>query len=600
MGRARGWPRSVLRFGARQLPALGAGVAAAIPVIVSTVHAVRAGWEPDGDDGIILTRALDVFTWHSPLVGQYSEAGNVTGRIVHSPGPLLYWLLAIPVRLGGPASAAITMGVVNTLCIVGCVVLARRRGGLVLMFAVSIGIALMCQSLAAEVFHDVWNPSAAMFPFLLLIFLCWSLACGDYRLLPLIAVVASFVTQTHLTYLAPTVAILVIGIGGLALLRLAPWRQARRAGRPPPRRVLWRWCVVTVAVLGLCWSAPLIDEFEHSPGNLSLIVTTVNDRGKTLGPPAGWNAVAHAIGFKPWFLYVPRSEWERKRDVRRAPAAGQAVSTIALLALLGLIAVVAGVRRRIDLSAAALMGLAMCLGLASDAANTPAAPLLAGTLGYTMWWGSQLGLWVWLVAAWSLWCAAGWLIRLGWPLLLTRLPRPLPALSPRASVYATIAVSFVGVLGTAGVGRAVANTERHDSHAREYVPTAVVGRALVAALPPGQSIDYELGALDLATQPIEPAIRFWLVKHGDRPLADGSLTRLGPYYELDHRRYSWIVYLGDGTKPQRGLRLVVRVRFDDHRGAETLSAWVGRARPRSTRHRGRRARASHGAAAALS
>ena len=186
------------------MPAVAAGVAASIPVIVSTVHGVQAGWEPDGDDGIILTRALDVFTSHSPLIGQYSEAGDVTGQIVHSAGPMLYWLLAIPVRLGGPASAAIAMGVLNCACIVICVVLARRRGGILLMVATAVAIAAMCQSLAGEVFHDVWNPSAAMFPFLALIFLSWSVAAGDYRLLPAVALFASFVVQTHLTYLAPT------------------------------------------------------------------------------------------------------------------------------------------------------------------------------------------------------------------------------------------------------------------------------------------------------------------------------------------------------------------------------------------------------------
>ena len=42
------------------------------------------------------------------------------------------------------------MGIVNTLAIIGCVALARRRGGLVLMFATAIGIALMCQSLPSE------------------------------------------------------------------------------------------------------------------------------------------------------------------------------------------------------------------------------------------------------------------------------------------------------------------------------------------------------------------------------------------------------------------------------------------------------------------
>jgi hypothetical protein len=584
--RARSWPGQLGRYLARQVPPVAAGLAASIPIIVSTVHAVRAGWEPDGDDGIILTRALDVFSGHTPLIGQYSEAGNVTGQIVHSPGPMLYWLLAVPVRLGGPASAAIAMGVVNSLCVIGCVVLARRRGGLVLMLAVAVGIALMCQSLYAEIFHDVWNPSAAMFPFLLLIFLCWSLAAGEYRLLPAVVVVASFVVQTHLTYLAPTIAILAIASAGLIATRVLERWCTRRQGVPPPRRVVWRWVALAAVALGLCWSAPIVDEIEHSPGNLSLIVTTVHDRGKTLGPRSGWYAVSRAIGFKPWFLFVPRSEWNRKFGVRERPSATQTDSALILLAALALIAVVAVVRRRIDLCAAALMALGMCLGLGADAANTPAAPLLAGTLGYTMWWGSQLGLWVWLVVAWSIYCALSWAARLAWPRLVARTKREAPRLSQRVGVAMTVLAAAAGIAATAGVGDAVANTERPDSHVREYDPTTTIGQALVSAIAPGQAIDYRLGQLDLATQPIEPAIRFWLVKHGDRPLADGSLPRLGPYYQLDHRRYSWIVYLGNGVARHPHLRLVARVHFRDQWGPETLSAWIGRpTAKRSHRHR---------------
>jgi len=48
------------------LPWLAAGLAAAIPVISATVNAVRAGWVPAGDDGIIATRAWDVLTSHTP------------------------------------------------------------------------------------------------------------------------------------------------------------------------------------------------------------------------------------------------------------------------------------------------------------------------------------------------------------------------------------------------------------------------------------------------------------------------------------------------------------------------------------------------------
>jgi hypothetical protein len=579
----RALPRRLAGFVLRLIPPCAAGAAASIPVIVSTVHAARAGWEPDGDDGIILTRALDVFTSHSPLIGQYSEAGNVTGQIVHSPGPMLYWLLSIPVRLGGPASAAIAMGVVSSLCIVGCVILARRRGGHVLMIATAIGIALMCQSLYAEVFHDVWNPSAAMFPFLLEIFICWSVAAGDYRLLPALVIVASFVTQTHLTYLAPTLAIVAVAIAGLTATRLLDRRQARIRGLPPPRRVVWRWILVATLALGLCWSAPIIDELEHSPGNLSLIATTVHDRGRTLGPRVGYYAVVRAVGVTPWFLFVPRSEWNRKRSVRETPSGGQTASALALLAALALIAVAAALRRRIDLAAAALIGLGMCLGLGADAANTPDNPLLSGTLGYTMWWGSQLGLWVWLTVAWSLYNAA----RAALPRLLALAKRTPPAPPRRALVAATASATLAGIIATAAVGQAVANTEKPDSHVREYAPTTAIGRAIVAALPPGVSIDYELGPLDLATQPIEPAIRFWLVKHGDRPLADGSLPRLGSYYQLNHRHYSWIVWLGNGTTRRPHLRLVARVRFRDQWGAQTLSAWVGRAPPPATRARKR-------------
>lgn len=123
------WVRRVVGRLYRALPPLGAGLAAAIPVLVSTVHAVRVGWQPAGDDGIIVTRAWDVLTAHSPLVGQYSEAGLVTGHIVHSPGPLLYWLLALPARFGGIASIAVAMGAANTLAIIASVALARRRGG---------------------------------------------------------------------------------------------------------------------------------------------------------------------------------------------------------------------------------------------------------------------------------------------------------------------------------------------------------------------------------------------------------------------------------------------------------------------------------------
>src|SRR5579871_5153714 len=77
------WPIASLARTARwwALP-LAAGAAASLAIVASTVRAIHAGWVPAGDDGIIATRGWDVLTAHTPLVGQYSEAGPVVHGVL--------------------------------------------------------------------------------------------------------------------------------------------------------------------------------------------------------------------------------------------------------------------------------------------------------------------------------------------------------------------------------------------------------------------------------------------------------------------------------------------------------------------------------------
>jgi hypothetical protein len=568
------------------VPPVAAGLAAAIPVITSTVNAVNAGWVPSGDDGIIATRGWDVLTSHTPNVGQYSEAGLVIhGQVMHSAGPMLYWLIALPARFGSVTSVAATMGIANTLAIIGAVALARRRGGLVLMFAAAAGIALMCQSLPTESLHDIWNPAAGLFPFLLLIFIGWSLACGDYRLLPLAALVASYVTQTHLMYAAPTAVVLAVGIGGLLLAGLERRRRARRAHHhfEEVRRRAWPWALAALAVAAACWTPPVIDEIENNPGNLTMIVNTVEHHGATLGSTVGWNAVVHSIGVTPWWLYVPGSEWDRKFDVGAVlrpgqhalshPSGAMVASAIAILIALGLVAAAAAFMLRFDLMAAALIGLGMSAAIGIEAASEPAAPLLAGTLGYTMWWGSELGLWVWMTLAWALWLGLGAVTHAWRRRLARRLAAP--GWSRRALVAVSIA-SLAGLGGTVAVGEAVAATGKPDSHRLQYRPTRALAAGIERAIPPGVTVGYATHGLDLGTQPIEPSIRFLLVRHGDRPLANGSFPRMGAYYELGARPVQWRLQLVQGAHRVHHWHLAARVRFTDGWGREVLSAWVRR------------------------
>jgi hypothetical protein len=585
-------------------------------VIVSTVAATRADWVPGADTAIIATRAHDVLSSHPPLVGQYSLAGEVTGHVIHSLGPMLFWLLALPANFGPTASLIWTMGAVNTLAIVGAVALARRRGGLVLMFATALAIALMCQSLAAETFHDVWNPSAGLFPFTLLIFLCWSLACGEYRLLPLTVLVASYVVQAHLMYLPPTLGLLAVGLGGLALSRIeiasgrkrpAPARQdgdpaQTDPSRPPSDsddardaptrrgRPVVRWGLAALAVGAICWSAPVVDELNERHGNLTLVAETATARQTTLGASAGWHAVVRAVGIRPWWLYVPHTRWERKYDVRSTPSTHMIVSCLVLLGTLLLTMLIACIQRRRDVAAATLIGFVLCAALAAIATSTPTPRVLSATLGYTMWWGSQLGMWVYLILAWSLWLELAWSAHALAPSVrgsLSGLGRPYRSRrrtpsdhagsrkrSAAASTLAPTLACVVALGAVIAVGGAVASTERPDEHRSTYRPTAALAARLTRAIPAGATVELE-GRLDVATLPLKPSLRYFLVRHHVRVLGRGSYLRLGTWYELYDRPFDHIVWVDDGTRsPAPHARLVKRVRFRDGFGAQVVSLWV--------------------------
>src|SRR5215211_5320582 len=348
------------------------GLAAALPVLIATVDALAGGWLPLGDRAVIAVRSFDVLSTHPPLLGQYSSSSQILGEPVHSPGPLLYWLLALPVRVDRSAPALV-MGVVNTAAVIASVALARRRGGVALMFATGAGLALMLASLDSSLPYDIWNPAAGLLPFTLLIFLAWSLACGEWRLLPLTALVASFAVQAHLAYALPAGALLVVA--GCFLVG---------SGKPIPRRRL----VATLAVLALCWIAPLAEELIHRPGNVERIVRSGLTDKPTLGAKAGLNGVLRAVGMPPWWLRGPRTPFERVADVNFSPPAATTVGALFVLLVLAVLTALALARQRRDLAAAGGLALGwlaarLLLPLRSPAWARSPGPVAAGVVAVT-------------------------------------------------------------------------------------------------------------------------------------------------------------------------------------------------------------------------
>jgi len=481
------------------------GLAAALPVLIATVDALAGGWLPLGDRAVIAVRSFDVLSTHPPLLGQYSSSSQILGEPVHSPGPLLYWLLALPVRVDRSAPALV-MGVVNTAAVIASVALARRRGGVALMFATGAGLALMLASLDSSLPYDIWNPAAGLLPFTLLIFLVWSLACGEWRLLPLTALVASFAVQAHLAYALPAGALLVVA--GCFLVG---------SGKPIPRRRL----VATLAVLALCWIAPLAEELIHRPGNVERIVRSGLTDKPTLGAKAGLNGVLRAVGMPPWWLRGPRTPFERVADVNFSPPAATTVGALFVLLALAVLTALALARQRRDLAAAGGLALAMMPALAVVTASTPTTGILFGSVGYSLWWASPAGMFAWL--------ALGWLAAR----LLLPLRSPAWARSPGPVAAGVVAVTAVALSVAAGAGP--------DRLEGAWKPADRLLAALRHEAPPGTlrvtgpktTLGFELQGGAVLT----------LRQRGPRPLS--SLPGVGTPYDPRRHPHDGVVRVGD-------------------------------------------------------
>ena len=483
-----------------------AGLAAALPVIVSTVRAVRAGWLPVGDDAMIVVRSLDVLSTRPPLLGSYSASGSVVGEAVSSPGPMLFWLLALPAR-AGHAAPAIAMGVVNTAAVMGVVALARRRGGIVLMVVVAGAMALMCRSLQAQIYHDVWNPSAAVLPFALLLFLAWSVAAGEHALLPLMAVVGSFAAQAQLTYALPVVAVVAVSLAFLLA-----------SDAIVPRRTV----VIAVLALLVCWSLPLAEQAIHRPGNLVLIARVAASDADRFGWEAGWHSVEHAVGVPPWWLRTERDELGRLADVGFAPGALMTASALALLAALVAALAVALRRRQRELAAGLALALALCVTLAAVTARSPTEHNLFATIGYTLWWASVAGAFVWVVLAWA----------------AVNLVRPLP----RAQTAGRATV-LGGIAAVAAIGVLVSTGERRDPRQSGYRPVGRLLERVREAVRPGPTVRLEgpSPASGLSAGPgpdVVAAVAYELRRDGVRFVTD-DVIGVGHRYDPEPHPYPY-------------------------------------------------------------
>jgi hypothetical protein len=328
---------------------------AVAPLFVAVGMQAHRGWRPVSDDAAVATLAHDVLSPRTPLVGMPSTIGQdaadagAGNEHAHHPGPMMFWALAVPERLTGSAPVGILVGtaLVNAAALVVVGLLVARLLGWRAAAGTLALLAVLLWALGRQWIVDPWNPYLALLPVFALCALAWVAAAGRTRALVGVAIVGSFVAQTHLIYAPLAAAMLAFAGTGVAITL---WNRARRG--EAWRREALITSGITMAALAVAWALPLYDQLAHSPGNLSAVASSFGGRqGRLVGLDWTLRLDVQAIGLRPLFARqgagigaITRS-WSSLGPLRVASAIAVVLALVVSLAF--------AVRRRDRIAAAA-------------------------------------------------------------------------------------------------------------------------------------------------------------------------------------------------------------------------------------------------------
>jgi CDP-diglyceride synthetase len=332
-------------------------IAAATSVVIalSAVRGIRSGYEVIGDNALIELRGRDVLTGDHPWLGTWSSASISSGIDVNHPGPLLFELVAGPVRvLGGAAGIAVAIALAQIVVVwlVGWVT-ARTGGATAAIVAQTITAGLVW-TLGSELLYDPWQPNVLVLPFWLFMCAVWSVTADVVVMLPLAVGVGSFVMQTHLGYLF----IVPILLAFAAIMVV--WR--RRAAGPGRFDDLRRPVVLSVGVAAVLWAQPLWEQlFGPGRGNIGRVVVAgtvggddfVPVESSPTGVTTGLRVLGSVLALPPWWgrpgfdSSIPPSTWIDGPDGRVLDAPGLRTLAPSVIGLVILVVVVALAWRRV-------------------------------------------------------------------------------------------------------------------------------------------------------------------------------------------------------------------------------------------------------------
>jgi hypothetical protein len=237
---------------------------AALPLVVAMIRALVGHWIPVGENATMAIRARDVLTADHPWVGTMSSASLTSAESVNHPGPLLFDLLAAPVRAFG-SGVGLVLGVfaINLLALVTAARAAFVTGGRRFLVWAMVGAAGLSWSLGSALLIDPWNPHVVLMSFYALLVCAAAVGAGQIRWLSWMVGFGSLVLQTHVSYIA------LVPVVFLASLGLFVWGRRHQAFDGEWRRP----AVVAGLWFAVLWAQPVAQQFFGSgPGNLTALV----------------------------------------------------------------------------------------------------------------------------------------------------------------------------------------------------------------------------------------------------------------------------------------------------------------------------------------
>lgn len=313
---------------------LAAGAAAALPVVALLIALGSAGWAPTGDEAWIAWRSWDVLGGPFPLLGPFTQATAAASSPVFEPGPLLFWLLAVPAHLLPSAGAAVGALGWSTLCIVLACLAAGHAGGARAAWSAAAAMLLLEWSLFALVGEaPVWNAYAGLLPFATLLVVAAVVVTGRVGWLPVVLALGSFLAQTHLMFAPAAAWVLLLSVGSAAV-------EHRRSARNLPfgePRASRRWVVLSVLVAAFCWWPAVYQQLARRPGNLTALLHAVLGGGPSIGWRRALGSLGETLGPVPGWLRPPGGLASPTEPSGRAVAA--ALVALSAVALVGGLAV---------------------------------------------------------------------------------------------------------------------------------------------------------------------------------------------------------------------------------------------------------------------